>query len=562
MNDSTPIRINRSVIFNLWVIIPCVAIIGFLVYRYYPVFFYTDSPTAKREIENLGGKAYTRKQVPEIVDKLGLKPYFGKDGFKQITALSCTSDEQLQYVIDNINLQNLVEIGIDCSRVRSVTLSRLKTLPKLTAIHINNAVEQTFEGLKPASRFPALVDVYMNGETVTSEFMNQLAELESIGSLSIKFNHYPEDFIKSIGRMKNLHRLSIPNYQYTDDDLHSLNNLTSLDSFFMDKGEISEAGIEAISNLSNLQQISLQTSPLSPESIKCLEKLNQLTSVSLSGSQLTDEAVDTLCSWQNLTSLALYDTRISDTGLSRLAGLPELKTLTLSGSRLQGEGFQHLSQLEGIRLRDMTLNSTVLAEISQMEKLSNLAINNSDVENGTLQQLINIPSLTRLELKETRFADTEITSVPVNSKIAQLYFFNISISADSMCQFQSLPELTSIYLDGKACTEATLLSLKDFPSWESIYLSDCAISAPVFKPLENHPTLESLSLSDVRLTEEACQSLPPVRSIRIHCDKLTEQELAPYLTMKVKFTIQIRNDSIPQSTIEKFQHLENCTVAE
>jgi hypothetical protein len=142
-----------------------------------------------------------------------------------------------------------------------------------------------------------------------------------------------------------------------------------------------------------------------------LDRLPEVRSVGLHGS-VTDAGVAAICRVDqpvSLETLHLDSWNITNAGLAHLANLKQLQSLSCACPNIDDAGLAHLQSVRGLQslwLEDFGFKRTKrfsekgLAEIGQLEGLTNLVLTRLDISDHAARHLHNLTQLKSLQLNE------------------------------------------------------------------------------------------------------------------------------------------------------------------
>ncbi len=124
----------------------------------------------------------------------------------------------------------------------------------------------------------------------------------------------------------------------------------------------------------------------------------------------TDEDLRLLAHLPEITYLHLEDTQITDEGLIHIAHLTKLETLDLSRTAITDKGLRHLARMRS--LKELWLEQTdVGPELRGIEKIENLRaidVACTDIGDGGVARLAQLPHLTDVNVSFTRLTDAAV----------------------------------------------------------------------------------------------------------------------------------------------------------
>ncbi|QDU25403.1 Leucine Rich repeats (2 copies) [Anatilimnocola aggregata] len=212
---------------------------------------------------------------------------------------------------------------------------------------------------------------------------------------------------------------------------------TNLKNIEIYQGEFSSES-NTFDHLPALRELSIKHSDLRDRHLGSIATLPSLRSLQLLKCSISPEGAEKLSTLQNLHNLILTDAPISDVAMERLSTFARLETLDLRNCTFTSDSAVHLGKLS--RLKVLVLNSTTAddrllesADFSRLEVLSlndcqisdrglkqviagslrlkYLLLRNTRVTDEGVEQLLDLPWLTHLDLRGTRITRQALATV-------------------------------------------------------------------------------------------------------------------------------------------------------
>ncbi|MEZ6055278.1 MAG: hypothetical protein R3C01_01110 [Planctomycetaceae bacterium] len=332
-----------------------------------------------------------------------------------------------------INIARLESIGAKiefeeqpCSLLQKYTFG-VNATSRVEAIGLHPDQPLTDDQLALLAKFPEVTHIYLEGEHITDdvmEYVAQLPNLESLGvSTGVTDHGYAQlvkadslktlllchvtvndDMLKSFGMLSSLRDLGFMESRFHSADfghlagLPQLNKIAIMDSSF-------EEEVRNLSKLHTLEGLYLINAPFTDDDCANLSDLPRLKELRIHGTQISDAGIRHFANLQSLEHLHLKGESITDDGLAHVAGLHRLKHLDLSSTKIGDEGLAHLnelSHLEHLDLSDTEVSDAGLTHLNGLSHLEYLDLWGTDVSNTGLKQIASMPSLGWVSLHDTK----------------------------------------------------------------------------------------------------------------------------------------------------------------
>jgi hypothetical protein len=221
-------------------------------------------------------------------------------------------------------------------------------------------------------------------------------------------NSDTDDVLQWLPSFPRLKRLLLKEGQATDDGLAHVSGLRDLEVFFVwDARAVSDAGIEHLRGLDRLKNIHVSNSQIGDGALAVFGSLPALEELSLQGNAFTDDGVRHLVGLSQLRSLWIGGkTRYSDEVTTHLSQLLNLQELDLQPCRLSDDGLRQLAPLRQLRRlyvgakhgTEDTISNESLPTLLAMRELTDLSINNTQLDDDAARQIADLPNLKTLML--------------------------------------------------------------------------------------------------------------------------------------------------------------------
>jgi len=303
--------------------------------------------------------------------------------------------------------------------------------------------------------------------------------------------------------------------------------------------------LDLITRLSGLEQLGIHATTVPKRGWERLSRLKNLAYLRLKGGDLADTDIAMLKEVENLAWLDLDGTDVTDADLDWIAELPKLDRLKLDESLVTAEGVERLKErLPALQIDWTSIDSEqqrqsakALRRLGAEVSISSATL--GDVESGTfgvrynvhfdqgipnavgeLKHLTQLGPIGSLRISGVKLGKQDLGHVATVKKINRLTLTPISFPAQQFTQFQCLPNLRALLLDG-AVTDQHLAALTKMSRLEFLWLCGTPKSFTK-KGLANLSALQSLkrltltvnSISDINL--QSIGQLTELDSLTIH----------------------------------------------
>jgi Leucine-rich repeat (LRR) protein len=270
--------------------------------------------------------------------------------------------------------------------------------------------------------------------------------------------------LKTLADLKSLGSLTLYRTAVTDAGLKELTAIKTLTTLDLGSTKITDAGLKELAGLPALEHLTLNGTQITGIGLKELAPLKKLQSLSLADSKLTDEGLKALGELESLHSLDLSRTRITGSGLRELARLKSLANLTLNFTGLTDSGLQGLPkwpELEHLSLHRTAVTDAGLKELSGLSSLQHLTLSSTGVTGSGLRELTARKSLQRLELSSAKVTDEGLKGL---ASLAALEMLDLSgndqVTDAGLKELAGLTSLQSLNLASTKVTKAGVEQLK------------------------------------------------------------------------------------------------------
>jgi internalin A len=251
-----------------------------------------------------------------------------------------------------------------------------------------------------------------------------------------------------------------------------------------------------------VQHLNLLQSGITDKGMIHLRNLTELRSLSLWNTQVTDVGAAHLAGLTKLEALRLSLTQVGDRGLIHLRRLSKLRSLELGDDRgpITDAGLAMLADMNELRvliIRDSQVTATGLGHLRGMRHLRVLRLENSVLDDATLEQLAHFPELEELSVGHWDRAEAALKITDTGAK-----------------HVVGLRKLKKLTLHGQV-TDATLAGIAELTELRELHLTKTQISSQGVEKLRALPHLESLSLGSLMVKDDAVAALKQLRGLKM-----------------------------------------------
>lgn len=378
-------------------------------------------------------------------------------------------------------------------------LKRIPELPFSFGLRISGS-GYTAEGLKELTKLKNLKSISIfrdygstdNGLTIAD--LNEIGRIPNLTSLFIAFNSNRDGIpLRELANRGNLTEFSLTFCSHVaDDGLADMKNLTSLTMDFFAPG---------IEKLEKLSKLCLTSTP--DEGIKFLTKLTQLKTLVLRNPEITDAGMKHIAEFINLSELHISyrgfvlspapKTKITSAGLTELSRMEKLSELSIDNMMVTDEGMKELSKLrrlEELALHNQTLTIEGYKAIANMETLTALYLNNSDqmqygkgaCDSG-LKHLAGMKQLKTLGLDHTSVSDAGLTELIHLQNLTELNLRMTAVTDAGLLQLASMRQLRVLNLQFTKITDVGLKNMAKCQQLAVLRLQGCKVTPQAVKEL-------------------------------------------------------------------------------
>lgn len=181
--------------------------------------------------------------------------------------------------------------------------------------------------------------------------------------------------------------------------------------------------------------------------------------------------------------------------VGRVAALPFLESLDASNAQLNDEDVKKLGKAITLKKLWLNNNTALTAEgfaiFANLTELASLALDDTAIDDSTLDILAGLKNLKRL------------------------YIANTGVTDDGVSKLVGLNQLLGLGLEGTEVTDMCLPYVAKLTALEEVRLSQTKVTDVGIKELSELPQLKSLTLVDTNLTSAGLTWLPQCENLEI-----------------------------------------------
>ena len=228
------------------------------------------------------------------------------------------------------------------------------------------------------------------------------------------------------------------------------------------------------------------------ESLESLHLSRHFVSV-FKGIRVFDHAIEKMVPLKNLRSLQLMSTRVTG---AHLDAFEKLEQLDLTQTDVNDEGLAsiaRLPRLKTLRLRSTRVTDSGLAALSRLAGLVELDLADLELSDEGVAHLAGLGGLRILNLRGASISDAGLGHLSGMQELADLNLYRTRITNAGMPQLAALPGLRSVDLRYTRATSAGIAALRDEkPNLEIQFVDTAPSVAPVMSRMPSADDLEGL----------------------------------------------------------------------
>lgn len=449
-----------------------------------------------------------------------------------------------------------------------------------------------------------------------------IARLSLLESLSLEGKSISDQQLQSLRKAGNLKEINLAETEVSDEGVSLLRDILSLQSLVIDGAMLSEVITKAFDG-SRLESLTIVEHPVKPnQGLASLRFLKSLQSLRLKGIPLaelqaaipdglpdlqgltcniaTNSDVEQLTSWKALRELNLSGSaEVSDDSFLSLRKISDIESLDLSGTAIVGNQLELLKSLplKRLSLNDTSLSGDGVMAVVKMPRLEFLSLQNSAVDNASLEPLAKMRELKVLDVVgawTTRGGRQKFRSVmpdcellPADAEVAldargRQALLRTIFSAQGKVTFQApdgseklarneaeIPAGNAVVVGvdlskpSTGLTDADFASLAALQDLRTLSLYGSTWSDRSMRQLQELTELRSLTLDQVeKVTDRGIRYLlacPQLETLRVNIVGLTDQSGKVLARLQALKFVQLNQTDVTGEILESLASLPTLT---
>jgi Leucine-rich repeat (LRR) protein len=331
--------------------------------------------------------------------------------------------------------------------------------------------------------------------------------------------------------MKRLERLSLSSCPGLDGaKLGALANLKSLRRLVFG-ARVSSAGLANICQLTALEELSFAPGRLTAVDVKPLAGLTHLESLFVWHPPSSDQNVPSLqdcrekvelfnavglatVAMPNLRALSL-DQPLDEAGLAAIVSHDKLEELSLELTEVNDRSLEligHLSALTQLTLAgESKLSDRGFADLARLAALSELSLPAAGITDAAIPHLAGLTRLESLDLQQSEITGATFAALAPLTELKSLNLAGSSFSDEGCRLLTQFVNLKTLDLSGAKVTDVGIEALAKIPNLECLIIDGTTITDRGLAHLAGHMCLSSISAVDTSVAEEAVKQLLSAR---------------------------------------------------
>ncbi|XP_031483364.1 LRR receptor-like serine/threonine-protein kinase HSL2 [Nymphaea colorata] len=300
-------------------------------------------------------------------------------------------------------------------------------------------------------RLPAIKEMYLVGNLLSSAFPAILTNLTTLVVLSLAYNPFkPSPLPPEIGNLINLRILWLSNCNLIGSLPESVGGLVELRDFDLSQNGLSGVIPSNISGMRNAKQIELYANHLSGSLPESLGNLKFLTYFDASQNEITGSLPETLAGL-SLISLNLNENQMEGIIPPVLEMNPSLTELKLFMNNFSGQLPRRLGRNSPLQLLDVSSNrfeGNLPPDLCSMKKLQMLIVFNNQFSGELPESLVLCTGMQRIRIQNNRFVGTIPPAFWGLSRVNFLELSNNNFEGSISPQIAGARSLTQFLISG------------------------------------------------------------------------------------------------------------------
>lgn len=279
--------------------------------------------------------------------------------------------------------------------------------------------------------------------------------------------------------------------ELTDSLAKTIASLSELTKLIVRQSTCSDEGWKGLSQLAKLQHFDLRDCPINNHQLaSAISGMPKLRSLRLSGKSgattVDDEGLKALAHCPALVLLAADDLWISEVGLQQIAAPEKMKELYLARTLVE---------------------DAAMTDIAKMTNLKKLRLANTGVSNEGLKTISDL-GLEDLDISECLQIDNNgLISVGQMTSLLRLNLWRDAITDEGIQHLASLVNLQWLNLDNTQLSDSGLPALKTMKECTFMHLGSTGVTDSGMLQLEGLKKLKDLKVTRTAVTEVGAQQL-------------------------------------------------------
>ncbi len=276
--------------------------------------------------------------------------------------------------------------------------------------------------------------------------MRQLKTLERLEKLRVADCDLDDDCLTEIGAITSIRNLDLShNPRITGAGLTQLYDLP-LEALHLVSNRIDDRGVETLVKLTRLKFLDLQDTKVTTKSCENLSTLAHLEVLSLAGISMNKEGLNHLAKIKTLKTLLLDHSGLDDDGLRILSSVSDLEKLAAADCRVSGKGLRHLPK--NLRVLDLSRNplETGFSDLARLKHIEFLNLDETPIRDQDVEFLRELRELKSLHLTDTRLTSAALKDTLAGGKVEFLVISLPDVDEGSLQPMIDLPTLKVVHI--------------------------------------------------------------------------------------------------------------------
>ncbi len=271
-------------------------------------------------------------------------------------------------------ISTLRKLNLSGTKTPAIGLVELAALTNLQELYLDET-EADDLSLQAFSRLPELKVLEVRDTAITDSGIKSLVSAKKLRTLSISGTNVGNAGLEAIGKMK-LSKLNMWDIKATAGALESLGRCKNLETLCLKRVELNKKDLQTLSALPKLNYLELYNiEGLNDDTLAYFLPMKSLEELYFESCPLTDASAKYLAQMSNLEGVSLNNAKVSDKIIAPLSGLPKLEKLWLVNTQIRDlKDIDKLQKLEELHLSATNINDNTLLEIARLPHLTELEV--------------------------------------------------------------------------------------------------------------------------------------------------------------------------------------------